>query len=37
LKNGAEFVVAVGAFPENIQAQIDFGKRGYANFAHAAY
>src|SRR5580658_1290800 len=37
LKDGAEFVVAVAALAQNIQAQIDFRERWNADFAHAAY
>src|ERR1700722_2111106 len=37
LKNCAEFMVAVRRFSEDIEAQVDFGKRGNANFAHAVY
>jgi hypothetical protein len=37
LKDSPELVVASRAFSKNIEAQIDFRKRGDANFAHAAY
>src|SRR5580698_283489 len=37
LKYGTKFVVAVRTLPKNIEAQIDFGKRGDADFAHAVY
>src|SRR5271169_5670035 len=35
LKNGAEFVKSIGAFPKDIQAEIDFCERGNADFGHA--
>ena len=36
LKNGAQFVKAIGAFSEDIQAEIDFCERGNTDFGHAA-
>jgi hypothetical protein len=35
LKDGAQFVKPVGAFSEDIQAEIDFGERGNTDFGHA--
>ncbi len=34
LENGAQFVIAVRAAPQNVQAQIDLGKCGHANREH---
>jgi hypothetical protein len=34
MKNGAQFVEAIGAFAEDIEAQINFGVSGNSNFAH---
>ena len=36
LKDGAEFVVRIGALAEDVQAQVDFGERWDSDFAHAA-
>jgi hypothetical protein len=35
LKNGAQFVKSIGTLSEDIQAEIDFSERGYADFGHA--
>jgi len=37
LKNCPELVVSIRTFSKDIEAQVDFGKREDANFAHAAY
>jgi len=36
LKDGAEFVVRIGALAKDVQAQVDFGERWDSDFAHAA-
>ena len=36
LKDGAEFVVRIGALAEDVQAQVNFGERWDSDFAHAA-
>src|SRR6202040_1094216 len=37
LKKGAPIVIAIGAFAENVQPQIDLRERWDADLAHAAY
>ena len=37
VKDGAEFVVTVGAFSEDVETQIHFGERWDSNFSHAVY
>jgi hypothetical protein len=36
LKDGAEFVVRIGALAEDVQAQVNFSERWDSDFAHAA-
>ena len=36
LKDGAEFVVRIGALAKDVQAQVNFGERWDSDFAHAA-
>src|SRR5260370_4878657 len=35
LKNGAQFMKSIGAFSEDVQAEINFCERGNADFRHA--
>src|SRR5260370_10602559 len=35
LKNSAQFMKSIGAFSEDVQAEIDFCERGNADFGHA--
>src|SRR5229473_3496789 len=35
LKNSSQFVKSIGAFAEDIQAEVDFCKRGNTDFGHA--
>src|SRR5712671_1063755 len=35
LKDGAEFVVRIGALAKDVQAQVNFGERWDSDFAHA--